>query len=182
MGSIFSCVVPFVMIATGPGPSVSIQHSPKPTGIRPGHQRSLKQPLHSSRQRPPLTPFPHWYAYAYQGACGAPRAAGGRSIATVAHPVDRPSHVLAVSLPSFRPSPPWASTWAILVVYAPRYREVITAMPTKAHRGAAMMRHVADIKSTHSSNDCEHHRRPLDVIMTTQPSSRRRLAEARGQW
>ena len=40
-----------------------------------------------------------------------------------------------------------------------------------------MMRHVADIKSTHSSNNCEHHRRPLDVIMTTQPSSRRRLAE-----
>ena len=55
-------------------------------------------------------------------------------------------------------------------------------MPTKAHRGAAMMRHVADIKYTHSSNNCEHHRRPLDVIMTTQPSSRRRLAEARGQW
>ena len=45
-------------------------------------------------------------------------------------------------------------------------------MPTKAHRGAAMMRHVADIKSTHSSNNCEHYRRPLDVIMTTQPSSR----------
>ena len=98
-------------------------------------------------------------------------------IATVAHPVDRPSHIPTESLPSFRPSPPWASTWAILVVYAPRYREVITAMPTKAHRGAAMMRHVADIKSTHSSNDCEHQRRPLDVIMTTQPSSRRRLAE-----
>ena len=71
---------------------------------------------------------------------------------------------------------------AILVVYAPRYREVITAMPTKAHRGAAMMRHVADIKSIHSSNDCEHHRRPIDVVMTTQPSSRRRLAEARGKW
>jgi hypothetical protein len=38
------------------------------------------------------------------------RAAGGRSIATLAHPVDRPSHILAVSLPSFRPSAPWAST------------------------------------------------------------------------
>ena len=37
------------------------------------------------------------------------------------------------------------------------YREVLTAMPTKAHRGAAMMRHVADIKFTHSSNNCEHH-------------------------
>ena len=131
---------------------------------------------------PWLTPYPHWYSYVYQGACGAPRAAGGRLIATVAHPVDRPSHIPTVSLPSFRPSPPWASTWAILVVYAPRYREVITAMPTKAHRGAAMMRHVADIKSILSSNDCEHQRRPLDVIMTTQPSSRRRLAEARGQW
>ena len=93
--------------------------------------------------------------------------------------MDRPNCIPTESLPSFRPSAPWASTWAILVVYAPRYREVITAMPTKAHRGAAMMRHVADIKSTHSSNDCEHQRRPLDVIMTTQPSSRRRLAEAR---
>ena len=129
-----------------------------------------------------LTLFPSCIPYVMQGACGAPRAAGGRLIATVAHPVDRPSHIPTVSLPSFRPSPPWASTWAILVVYAPRYREVITAMPTKAHRGAAMMRHVADIKSTHSSNNCEHHRRPLDVIMTTQPSSRRRLAEAQGQW
>ena len=40
-------------------------------------------------------------------------------------------------------------------------------MPIKAHSGAAMMRHVADIKSIHSSNNCEHYRRPLDVIMTT---------------
>ena len=71
-----------------------------------------------------------------QGACGAPRAAGDQLIATLAHPVDRPSYIPIVSLPSFRPSPPWASTWAILVVYAPRYREVITAMPTKAHREA----------------------------------------------
>ena len=44
-------------------------------------------------------------------------------------------------------------------------------MPTKAHRDAVMMRHVADIKSTHSSNNCEHHRHPLDVVMTTQPTA-----------
>ena len=31
-------------------------------------------------------------------------------IATVAHPVDRRSHIPTESLPSFRPSPPWAST------------------------------------------------------------------------
>ena len=38
----------------------------------------------------------------------------------------------------------------------------------------------ADTTSVHSGNDSWRWKRPLDVVMTTQPSFRRRLAEARG--
>ena len=59
------------------------------------------------------------------------------------------------------------------------YTKIVTA---EALGGTTVMRHDADTRSLHSNNDWEHQQRPLDVVMTTQPSSRRRLAEARGQW
>ena len=60
------------------------------------------------------------------------------------------------------------------------YTKIVTAMTAEALGGTTVMRHDADTRSIHSNNDWEHQQRPLDVVMTTQPSSRRRLAEAQG--
>ena len=42
MGSIVSCVVPFVMIATGPGPTVSLQHFPS-ADVNPSRSSAITQ-------------------------------------------------------------------------------------------------------------------------------------------
>ena len=132
-----------------------------------------------------IEPFGTPVAPEQQGSPSASRAGVGRTIATVSVPLIYLAVYQARTYHHFVHAHGMALTMGHSkgpVHRGTLYRSTSpdTAMTSEAHGGTAVIQNDADTTSVHSGNDSWRWKRPLDVVMTTQPSFRRRLAEAQG--
>ena len=128
-----------------------------------------------------FNPFRTRVGSSQQSTPSAPRAGTGRAIATVnAERIDlaasqaRAYHIFVHAQCGPRHGP---FQWSHEHRGVEMHRRDDNRSPWRHNGDATRWRH---LKSMHSSNGPEHWQRPFDVVMTTQPNSHRRLAEAQG--